>query len=120
MTLRSPTAVNFFGAMLSTRSDTEELFLIQHAVVVDPDASAAEREAGWRGHGRSCVRGGQDARTRTSPTLTSKTGRAHYGTNYERLVRIKRKCDPDDFFRFPQSISSRDLGSGPTGVKSCV
>jgi hypothetical protein len=39
------------------------------------------------------------------PTLTD-WRRAYYGANYDRLVRVKRKYDPDGFFRYPQAIGS--------------
>lgn len=33
---------------------------------------------------------------------------AYYGDNLDRLVRIKRSRDPQDFFRFPQSVPQRN------------
>jgi Berberine and berberine like len=36
---------------------------------------------------------------------------AYYGDNLDRLVSIKRSRDPDDFFRFPQSVPEKPPGA---------
>ncbi len=46
------------------------------------------------------------------PTLAD-WARAYYGTNLPRLVGIKRKVDPEDFFHFAQSIPLRLPAGGP-------
>jgi hypothetical protein len=30
----------------------------------------------------------------------------YYGSNYERLLQIKQRCDPNDFFAFQQGVGS--------------
>jgi berberine-like enzyme len=34
-------------------------------------------------------------------------GRSYHGTNYGHLVRVKARYDPDNFFRFHQSVPPR-------------
>jgi FAD/FMN-containing dehydrogenase len=86
----------------------DELFLIQHSVVVDPKASAAEREAArsWLARSWALVRpwgSGRAYQNFPDPELED-WGHAYYGNNYDRLVRVKRRYDPEDFFRFRQSL----------------
>ena len=40
------------------------------------------------------------------PDLDNWAG-AYFGTNYERLVRVKARFDPGDAFRFGQSLPTR-------------
>jgi FAD/FMN-containing dehydrogenase len=86
----------------------DALFLLKHAVAVEPDAAPAQREAarGWLRRSWSLVHalgsGGVYANF-PDPDLED-WARAYHGGNYERLRRVKRTYDPDNLFRFPQSV----------------
>jgi FAD/FMN-containing dehydrogenase len=88
----------------------DELLLLKHAVLVDPDASTAEREAGRRWLARSWALVHPWGSGRVYPNFPDPDledwAHAYYGTNYDRLLRLKAKYDPDDFFRFQQSLPS--------------
>jgi FAD/FMN-containing dehydrogenase len=88
----------------------DELFLLKHAVVVDPDASSAEREAAQAWLARSWASthpwgSGGVYPNFPEPDLEN-WAHAYYGTNYDHLVRVKKRYDPEDFFHFPQSLPS--------------
>ncbi len=94
----------------------DELFLLKHAVEVDPDASTTERQSARRWLARSWGLvhpwgSGGVYPNFPDPDLTD-WAHAYYGTNYDRLVRVKAKYDPGGFFRFRQSLPSQALGSG--------
>jgi len=94
----------------------DELFLLKHAVVVATDASTAEREAAWRWLARSWASvhpwgTGRVYQNFPDPDLRD-WAYAYHGTNLERLVRVKGSYDPDNFFRFRQSLPSRLPRSG--------
>jgi len=102
------------GAYNRVRADAtafvhrDELFLLKHAVTVDPDTSAAEREGArrWLARSWTLVRpwgSGGVYQNFPDPDLTD-WARAYHGTNLDRLVRVKAKYDPDNFFRFRQSV----------------
>jgi len=86
----------------------EELFQLKHAVVVEPDASAGEREAAHRQVDRSWASvhpwgSGRVFQNFADPDLEDWAD-AYYGPNMERLVRVKARYDPANLFRFDQSL----------------
>jgi FAD/FMN-containing dehydrogenase len=85
-----------------------ELFQIKHAAVVDPptstDAEAAAHR--WVTHSWTSVHpwgSGRVFQNFADPDLEDWAD-AYYGTNYDRLVRIKARYDPTNLFRFSQSL----------------
>jgi Berberine and berberine like len=85
-----------------------ELFSLKHAVTVDADAATAEKEAAkrWVTRSWSSVRPWGSGRVFPNfpdPDLPD-SGPAYYGTNYEWLLRVKRRYDPDNVFCFHQSL----------------
>lgn len=87
-----------------------ELFLLKQAVVVDTEASSAEREAARRWLARSWAStrpwgSGGVYQNFPDPDLEG-WAHAYYGINYDRLLRVKQRYDPDDFFHFHQSLPS--------------
>jgi hypothetical protein len=86
----------------------DERFLLKHAVVLDPDVSAHERDAArdWLARSWSLIRphgSGGVFPNFPDPDLPD-WARAYHGANYARLIRIKARYDPDNLFRFHQSI----------------
>jgi FAD/FMN-containing dehydrogenase len=86
-------------------------FLLKHAAVVDPDASDPQWRAArrWLAESWALVRpwgSGGAYQNFPDPDLDD-WARAYYGTNLNRLVRIKAAYDPDGIFRFPQSLPRR-------------
>ncbi len=108
------------GAFNSVRADAtafvhrDELFLLKHAVVIDPAASSGEREAARRWLARSWASvhpwgSGRLYQNFPNPDLTD-WAQAYYGTNYDRLLRVKARYDPGDFFPFPAAASESRPG----------
>jgi hypothetical protein len=85
-----------------------ELFSLKHAVTVDADAATAEMEEAkrWVTGSWSSVRPWGSGRVFPNfpdPDLPD-SGPAYYGRNYGRLLRVKRRYDPGNVFRFHQSL----------------
>jgi FAD/FMN-containing dehydrogenase len=88
-----------------------ERFLLKHTVAVDADAPAHEQEAAQRWLARSWAAvhpwgAGGVYPNFPDPDLKD-PARLYHGSNYNRLVRAKARYDPDNFFRFHQSVPPR-------------
>jgi FAD/FMN-containing dehydrogenase len=104
-------AYNRVPAEATAFSHRAELFLLQHVVVTGPDASATGTEDArrWLGRSWNLARpwgSGGVYPNWPDPDLVD-WARAYHGANLERLVNIKRRYDPEGFFRFHQSVPDR-------------
>lgn len=89
----------------------DELFQLKHAVVVDPSASAVEKEAADRQVVRSWGSvhpwgSGRVFQNFADPELEN-WAEAYYGGNLGRLIAVKARYDEENFFRFDQSLPMR-------------
>ena len=79
-----------------------ERFLLKHELVLDAGASAATTSAGRRWLTRSWTMVHQWGSGGVYPNFPDpeleNAGRAYYRSNLERLIQVKRRYDPDDFF----------------------
>jgi FAD/FMN-containing dehydrogenase len=86
----------------------DELFQLKHSVTVDSEASSGEKAEAARWVLRSWESVHPWGSGRVFPNFIDPElqnwAAAYYGTNYDRLVRIKAQYDPTGFFRFHQSL----------------
>ena len=94
----------------------DELFVVQHLVTISPDAptTASDAARGWLARSWALVHPwGSGGVYPNFPDLDLKDGaHAYYGNNYDRLVRVKARYDPDNFFRFHQALPTHAPGNG--------
>jgi FAD/FMN-containing dehydrogenase len=86
----------------------QELFQLKHAAVVDHQATTRQMEAADRWVARSWASvhpwgSGRVFQNFADPDLEGWAD-AYYGTNYDRLARVKARYDAVGFFRFHQSL----------------
>jgi FAD/FMN-containing dehydrogenase len=88
-----------------------ELFSLKHTAIVDSDSSKDAKDAAPRWLMQSWQTARPWGSGRVFPNFPDQDlddwAHAYYGPNYERLLRIKGTYDPDNVFRFHQSLSSR-------------
>src|SRR5262249_27501716 len=92
-----------------------ELFSLKHTAVVDAESSGAAKLAArrWLTESWQTVRPWGTGRVFPNfpdPDLEEWKD-AYYGTNYRRLTRVKGTYDPDNFFRFHQSVPNNGTAS---------
>jgi FAD/FMN-containing dehydrogenase len=85
-----------------------ELFSLKHAAVVDSDSARSARDGAQRWVTKSWETVRPWGSGRVFPNFPDPDledwKQAYYGTNYERLLRVKEKYDPGNTFRAHQSL----------------
>jgi FAD/FMN-containing dehydrogenase len=101
-------AINHVPARATAFVHRTSLFLAQYTATVDHAGSIGPNLA-WLRRLRRAMRpyaSGRAYQNYIDPELGD-WATAYYGRNLPRLMRVKRAYDPDDLFRFPQSIPLR-------------
>lgn len=101
-------AYNRVAADATSFAHRAERFLLKQEVVVDAGASQAERQAarGWLSRSWALVHASGSGGVYPNfpdPELED-SARAYHGANLERLRRVKATYDPENVFRFDQSV----------------
>lgn len=101
-------AYNRVAAETTAFAHRTERFLLKQEVVVDPGSSEAERQAArsWLSRSWALVHpwgSGGVYPNFPDPELED-WGRAYHGANLDRLRRAKAIYDPENVFRFDQSV----------------
>jgi FAD/FMN-containing dehydrogenase len=89
----------------------DELFQLKHSVIVAPEGSTGQKADArkWVARSWGSVHpwgSGRVFQNFVDPDLKGWAD-AYYGTNYDRLVRVKARYDATGFFRFQQSLPVR-------------
>jgi hypothetical protein len=83
-------------------------FWVKHGVVVPTDAAANQQTVArdWLAASWASLHpwGTGGVFPNFADADLEDWGHAYYGSNYERLVELKARYDPDNLFRFSQSI----------------
>jgi hypothetical protein len=109
-------AYNRVPANATAFAHRAERFLLKQEVIVDPSASDGEQHAarGWLARSwalsHACGSGGVYPNF-PDPELQD-SARAYHGANLDRLRRVKATYDPENIFRFDQSIQPRQPTHG--------
>ena len=81
----------------------DQLFQLKHAAVIDADAPATAQRAAARHVHASWAAVHANGSGRVFPNFADpdlpQWDRAYHGANLERLLRVKARYDPTDFFR---------------------
>ena len=107
-------AYNRVPADATAFAHRDALFLVQHLVTISPDAPTTTRNAArrWLTQSWNLVHpwgSGGVYPNFPDPDLAD-WAHAYHGSNYDRLMRAKARYDPDNFFRFHQSLPTRTPG----------
>jgi FAD/FMN-containing dehydrogenase len=101
-------AYNAVPAQASAFAHRGQAFTVKHSVEVDAQAADWEKESAqqWVNRSWESVRpfGSRAVYPNFADPDLADWAEEYYGPNYPRLQQVKAAYDPEDLFRFPQSI----------------